>query len=157
MTVMDGDRDSARRDHRAITALEAHRDGETWQVAAERAGFTTRGAAYRSVMRLLARRADAAANELRAEASARHAGKIAMLEDVIYDLDKPLRDRLLAVDAHTRAEARFARLMGLDAPVQVAISAGVQADLADALAELGEVLGEVVPGEVTASDDDGEG
>lgn len=139
-TPIDGDRDKARTLERAVLALEAHRDGETWATAADRAGYTDKGTAYRAVMRLLGQRADVAATELRADANGRHAAKVVMLEDVMYDLDRPMMERLRAADVHTRVEARHARLNGLDAPVQVQISAGVQAELSDALAELAEVV-----------------
>lgn len=53
-------------------------------------------------------------------------------------------------------QARRARLNGLDAPVQVAISSGAAAELADALADLHQiVLGEAW--EVTGDDDPGTG
>lgn len=140
MTALQGDNDTARTLVRAQTALDSYLDQGSWEEAATAAGYTNRGTAYRSVMRLLGNQVSESAAKLREESNARHASKIAMLEDVIYDLERPLLERLRAVDAHTRAEARHARLNGLDAPVQVAISAGVQAELADALAELEDVL-----------------
>lgn len=139
-STMDGDTDTTRTLVRAQVALDAYLDGSNWDQAAEVAGYSHRSGAYRAVMRLLGSQVSESAATLREEHNARHAAKIAMLEDVIYDLERPLADRLRAVDAHTRAEARHARLNGLDAPVQVAISAGVQAELADALAELEDVL-----------------
>jgi hypothetical protein len=152
-TTVDGDTNGARVLDRAQQALEAYRVHGTWDKAAEVAGYTNRGSAYRAAMVLLSRRVDVTASLLREEANARHAQKLAMLEDVIYDLDRPLPDRLRAVDAHTKAEARHARLNGLDAPLQVALSAGVSADLDDALAEAEELF-QVVAGEVTARTDE---
>lgn len=149
-TPTHGDTDSARVLDRAVKALEAYQEGKTWDEAATAAGYTNRGTAYRSVMRLLGKRADAAAATLRAEANERHGAKIAMLEDIMFDLEQPEMVRLRAADAHTRAEARHARLNGMDAPVQVALSAGVSAALHDALADLEQV----VQGDVTAVTDE---
>lgn len=136
MTITtDGDRNPTNVIDRANTALEAWREHGNWDKAAEVAGYTNRGSAYRAAMKLLSRRTDATIAELRKEANERHAQKIAMLEGVIYDLDATLGDRLRAVAEHTRAEARHARFNGLDAPMQVQVSSGAVNRLQDVLAD----------------------
>lgn len=154
MTVIDGDTNTATVLDRAATALQAYRDHGTWEKAAEVAGYTNRGSAYRAAMKLLGRRVDSTAAELRAEANARTAERLAMLHDLATDLDKSDEVRLRAHAELTRLEARHARLNGLDAPLQVALSAGVAAELDDALAEAEAFLGETVAGVVTSSRDE---
>lgn len=114
MTTIHGDTDTARRDNRALAVLEARANHATWQEAAEAGGFTNKGAAYRAAMTHLRRNLASTVGELRAEADKRHAAKMAVLEDIIYDPDADVMARLRAVDAHTRAEARHAALHGLD-------------------------------------------
>lgn len=159
MTAIDGSRDQAALATRVQTALAARREGKTWQQVADACGYTNRGAAYNAVMGHLRGQLAANVGAMREDANARHAAKIAMLEDVMYDVDAPLADRLRAADAHTRAEVQNARLNGTNAPVQVAISAGVKAELADALGELEEVLRlhEQPDGSYAAEDQDGPG
>lgn len=147
-TDIAGDTNTATVLDRATTALEAYLTHNSWTLAAQAAGYTNKGSAYRAAMRLLGQRADATAAELRRKANQRHAEKIAMLEDIIYDLDAPMADRLKAVDAHTRAEVRHAALNGLDAPKQVQVSAGVMAEMEQAFGELRlVVMGDVVDSE----------
>lgn len=144
-STIDGDTSRARVLERATIALQAYQTEGTWQAAADAAGFSSKGAAYRAAMNLLSRRADTTIVELRAEANERHAKKIAMLEDVIFDLDADLGDRLRAVAEHTRAEARHARFNGLDAPMQVQVSSGAINRLQDVLADAtATVMGLVV-------------
>ena len=114
MTSIARDTDPVRVEARALAAIEARRDGKTWTEAAQAAGFTNKGSAYRAAMTHLKRNLAATAGELRAQADARHAAKISALEDIIFDLDADVMARLRAVDAHTRAEARHAALHGLD-------------------------------------------
>lgn len=149
-TAIDGDTDTARHTQRVQAALDAYNDGKGWEGAAAAAGYTNRGTAYAAVMRSLGREVSESVATLRAEANARHASKIAVLEDVIYDLEQPLDRRLRALDVHTRAEARHAALNGLNAPVQIALSVGAAAMMADALSELETI----VMGSVTARSDD---
>lgn len=125
---------------RAHTALQAWREHGNWDKAAEVAGYTNRGSAYRAAMKVLAKRTDETIHALRVEANQRHAEKIAVLEEVMYDLDAPMEHRLRAVAEHTRAEARHARLNGLDAPMQVMLSSGSEARLNDVLAEATELI-----------------
>lgn len=145
-TTAHGDTSTAGFTDRAETALEAYRTHGTWQKAAELSGYTNKGSAYRAAMKLLGRRVDATVTQLRADANARTAERMAVLTEMVYDLDLSPETRLRAHAEFTRLEARHARLNGMDAPIQVAISAGVAADLADALAEAEAVLlrGEVL-------------
>lgn len=146
-----GDTNPTRRDDRAAAALDAYREHGTWAKAAEVAGYTNKGSAYRAAMKLLGRRVDATVAQLREEANARTAERMAVLSEMVYDLDLSPETRLRAHAEFTRLEARHARLNGMDAPIQVALSAGVAADLEDALAEAEAVL---MPGEVLAVHDE---
>lgn len=140
MTIIDGSRDQAALAQRLQLAIDKRNEGSTWTEVAEAAGYATKGAAFNAVMGHLRGQVADGVTAMREQANQRHAAKIAMLEDVMYDLDATWADRVRAAAEHTRAEARHARLNGMDAPIQVAISAGVQAELADALGELEEVL-----------------
>lgn len=108
------DNDPQRAEERALAVLAARKNHATWAEAAEQAGFTHKGSAYRAAMTYLRRNLASTVTELRAEADQRHAAKLAVLEDIIYDVDADLNARLRAVDAHTRVEARHAALHGLD-------------------------------------------
>lgn len=143
-TAIDGSRDQAALQVRLQTALDARAEGKTWEEAATAAGYSNRGACWNAVMAHLRSQTAGTVAELREQANGRTAAKLAFLEDVINDPDVPLEVRLRAADVHTRAEARHARLNGMDAPLQVALSAGVQAELEDALNEVESVIrGEV--------------
>lgn len=136
-----------------IGLLRDRAAGMTYAQLAEAHGYATSSGARQALLRALDRHEAERANELRAIEHHAYLADQRVLRTIISDPNKPTAQRLRAIDTRTRSAARYARLMGLDAPVQVAISAGVQADLADALAELSEVLGDTVPGEVTAVTD----
>lgn len=135
--------------------------GFTYAQLAQRHGYADASGARQALLRALKRHEADNAQHLRAIENERYELDQAALRAIIGS-GAPAAHRIRAVDARTRAAARHARLNGLDAPVQVAISAGVQADLADALAELGEVvLGSVVDvtdelAELSEGADDGE-
>lgn len=112
--TLNGDKDTTRAALRASQALAAYGEHGSWDKAAEIAGYTNRGSAYRAAMTLVRRTASTNVNTLRTEADRRHQAKLSVLEDIIFDLDADLMARLRAVDAHTRAEARHAALHGLD-------------------------------------------
>lgn len=119
--------------------------GLTYAQLAEKHGYADASGARHAFLRAMARHEAENAAHLRAVENERYELDQAELRAIIMDRRQAAATRIKAIDARTRAAARFARLNGLDAPVQVAISAGVQAELADALVELSEVvLGEVV-------------
>lgn len=119
--------------------------GFTYEQIAERHGYATASAARQVVMRALAHVEAANVRDMRTLENAR-------LDRAQAGLwPKVLQGDPRATDTWLRLSQRRARLNGLDAPVQVAISAGVKADLDDALADLETVVfGEVL----TVRDDD---
>lgn len=129
--------------------------GMTYEQLANAHGYATPSGARQALLRALDRHEAEGAAQLRAIEHHAYLADQRVLRTIIADPNTPTSTRLRAIDTRTRSAARYARLMGLDAPVQVQISAGVQAELADALAELGEVIqGEVVadPLELGAGD-----
>lgn len=144
MTAIDGSRDQHALATRVEAATAARLEGKTWEEVARLVGYASKGAAYTAVMQYQRRLTAATAAAFREEANARTAERMAMLADVLNDLDVSLELRLRAHAEFTRLEARHARLNGADAPIQVALSAGVAAELEDALAEVESVIrGEV--------------
>lgn len=145
MTTIDGNRDRLALTERVATALDARHEGKSWAEAAIAAGYSSKGACWNAVMEYMGRRVEASVSEFRAEANQRTAKRMAMLNDMVTDFDLPPEVRLRAHSEFTRLEARHARLNGMDAPIQVALSAGVVAELHDALEDAralieGEVL-----------------
>lgn len=120
------------------------------QIAAE-LGYSDRGAARNALVRALQRHEAENVTELRALENLALDDDERVLRTIIADRDLAPALRLKAVDSRTRLSARRSRLNGLDAPIQVALSAGVAADLADALAEAEAVL---VRGEVLHREDE---
>ena len=119
--------------------------GMTYEQLAAAHGYAWSSGARQALLRALDRHEAENASQLRAIEHHAYLADQRFLRTIISDPNQGTANRLKAVEARTRSAARYARLFGLDAPVQVAISAGVQAELADALAELGEVvLGQVV-------------
>ena len=113
-TAINGDHDTGNTHTRVLAVLDARNNGCSWTEAAQRAGYTNKGSAYRAAMTYLKRNLASTVSELRAQQDQRHAAKIAVLEDIILDPEADIMARLRAVDAHTRAEARHAALHGLD-------------------------------------------
>jgi hypothetical protein len=146
-TPIDGQRDQLALADRVHTALDARRSGKTWAQAAELAGYSNRGACWNAVMGYISRQVTDNVIQLRQEANERTARRLLALEDMALDDELPADVRLRAHAELTRLEARHARLNGTDAPVQVALTAGVAAELSDMLAEAEAVLvrGEVLP------------
>jgi hypothetical protein len=123
----------------------------TYEQIAQEMGYADKAAARNALMRALARHEAENVTELRALENMALDDDERVLRSIIADRDVPAGTRLRAIDSRTRLSARRSRLNGLDAPIQVALSAGVAADLEDALAEAEAVL---VRGEVLASTDE---
>lgn len=143
--AIDGDRDQARVTTRIAVAASLKLQSLSWQEVADRTGYSSRGAAYSAVMPFLRRVRDENISDLREQESARLDRSAAAI------WAKVLQGDARAQDTWLRNRQAFRRLHGLDAPVQVAISMGVQAEVEDALAELEEYLAArrlTVPGEV---------
>lgn len=137
--VRDGDRDQARLVTRVQLAAERRLMGMTWQQVADHVGYSSKSAAYTAVMGYLRRQTNETISALRDQESARYDRAAAALWPKVLGGDARAQDTWL------RNRASFRALHGLNAPVQVQLSSGVQAALHDALAELDQVvLGAVV-------------
>lgn len=128
--------------------------GFTYDELAQRHGYSEGSNARQALLRALDRHEALNAAQLRMVENERYELDQRRLRAIIGSDTTTDRVRIQAIDARTRSAARHARMNGLDAPVQVALSAGVEADLADALAELADVLEDVVPGEVVQVQDE---
>ena len=140
--------DLARAAARRVQAVRLRMSGATYDQVAETCGYSNRSAARQAVMRALTRLEVESVGELRALENARLDADEVVLRTLIGDRNRPDSVRIKAIDSRLRLSARRARLNGMDAPLQVALSAGVTAELEDALAEAaalieGEVLGVV--------------
>lgn len=120
--------------------------GMTYEQMATEAGYADGSGARQALLRALDRHEAENALQLRSLENLRLDGDERVLRTIIGDTTAPHAARIRAIDARTRLSARRARMNGLDAPVQVQLSAGIEADLHDALRELEEAI---VPGEVT--------
>ena len=118
------------------------------QIAAEM-GYADKAAARNALIRALQRHEAENVTELRTLENLALDADERVLRGIIQDPQAPPAARIKAVDSRVRLSARRSRLNGLDAPIQVALSAGVAADLQDALAEAEAVL---VRGEVLHSE-----
>lgn len=125
--------------------------GMTYEQMAQEAGYADGSGARQALLRALDRHEAENATQLRHVENLRMDADERVLRTIIGDSAAKPTDRIRAIDSRTRLSARRARLNGLDAPVQVQLSAGIAADLEDALRELEEA---VVPGEVTDVHDD---
>lgn len=139
---IDGDRDQTRVLTRIAAAAADRLMGMTWQQVAERNGYSGKGAACTAVLGYLRRSTNETIGALRDQESARlDRAAAALWADVLAG--KPR-----AQDTWLRNRAAFRALHGLNAPLQVTLSSGAQAALADALGDA-ETL---VMGLVTARD-----
>ena len=131
----------------AIRLLTLRAAGMSYEQIAQEVGYADGSGARQALLRALQRHESENVAELRQIENLRLDTDERALRAIIGDTQRPAGERIRAIDARTRLSARRARMNGLDAPVQVQLSAGVQAELSDALAELGEILG-IVPGTV---------
>ena len=125
----------------------------TYEQIAEAEGYSDKATARNALIRALQRHEAENVTELRALENLALDDDERTLRTIITDRNVDASLRIRAIDSRTRLSARRSRLNGLDAPIQVALSAGAQADLADALAEAEAVL---VRGEVLDSTDERE-
>ena len=137
--------DLARAAARRTMAVRLRMAGATYDQIAKQCGYSHRKAAQDIVVRALTKLEVESVGELRALENARLDADERVLRGIISGQDNKPADRIKAIDSRLRLSARRARLNGLDAPLQVALSAGVTASLEDALAEAealvrGEVL-----------------
>lgn len=123
----------------------------TYEQIAQEMGYTDKATARNALIRALTRHEAENVTELRALENLALDDDERVLRSIIADRNAAASLRLKAIDSRTRLSARRSRLNGLDAPIQVALSAGVAADLEDALAEAEAVL---VRGEVLESHDE---
>lgn len=123
----------------------------TYAQIAQTEGYADAAGARNALIRALQRHEAENVTELRALENLALDDDERALRTIITNGELPATLRIKAIDSRTRLSARRSRLNGLDAPIQVALSAGVAADLDDALAEAEAVL---VRGEVIASSDE---
>lgn len=149
---IDGVRDVFKVTSRIDRAVGLRRDCWTWQQIAEECGYADRGAAHHAVMGWLRANVGDQVNELRILENERLDADETVLRSIIEDPNLDVKSRLRAIDTRTRLSGRRSRLNGMDAPAQVAISAGVQQQLQGALQSLREaVYGHVVEEQPKAS------
>lgn len=153
-TGTQGDNDLSRAAARRIRAVRLRIDGATYDQIARICGYSDKKAAWDAVHRALARTEVENVTELRQIENMRLDSDERVLRAIIADSGAKPETRIRAIDSRLRLSARRGRLNGTDAPVQVALSAGVASDLADAIREAEEVLTGFVPGEVVSSVDD---
>lgn len=147
--------DTAAEMGKAIRALTLRIGRASYAQIAEQLGYADPASARHLVMRALSRRESEQVEELRALENAALDADETELRLIIGDRSKPEGVRLRAIDTRTRLSARRARLNGMDAPVQVEVSPGVQQQLQAGLTSLREaVYGLVVEGEVTDVSDE---
>lgn len=127
--VQQGDRDRARVLTRIQAAAADRLMGLPWQQVADRNGYASRGAVYSAVIGYLRRQTDETISALRDQESARYDRAAASLWAKVLGGDARAQDTWL------RNRAAFRALHGLNAPVQVTLSSGAQAALADALGD----------------------
>lgn len=130
-----------------IRLLTLRTQGLTYEQIAQEMGYADGSGARHALRRALDRHEAEAAADLRHIENMRLDADERALRGIIGNAQAPAKDRIAAVNSRTRVSARRARLNGLDAPIAVTLSAGVSADLADALAEA-RALFDTVPGTV---------
>lgn len=149
-----GHSDVAAASARRARAVRLRIGGATYEQIAQVCGYTDKSSAARSVKRALEEIEAESVGELRRIENLALQRDEVILRGIIDDTSVKAETRIRALDSRLRLSQRRARLNGLDAPIAVALSAGVAADLADALTEAEEVLRDFVAGEVLDVHDD---
>lgn len=130
-------------------ALELRMAGATYQQIADALGWSNKGTAWEAVQAALARDDAAVAGireEYRALQLARTERMLRGIWTKVVAGDGPMYDRAL------RTLERQAKLLGLDAPVQVSISDDTRSRITSMLDDL---EGRIIPGEVVERHDEG--
>jgi hypothetical protein len=143
-SVQQGDRDQARVLSRIEAAAADRLMGMSWQAVADRNGYASKGSVCTAVLGYLRRQTSETLGALRDQESARLDRAAAALWPSV------LQGSARAQDTWLRNRASFRALHGLNAPLQVTLSSGAQAALADALSEAEALVLDVVAGQVTA-------
>lgn len=142
--VQSGDRDAARVLTRIQAAAADRLMRMTWQQVADRNGYASKGAACTAVLGYMRRTTDETIGALRDQESAGLDRAAAALWAKVLNGDARAQDTWL------RNRASYRALHGLNAPLQVTLSSGAQAALADALGDAEAI----VMGLVTARSDE---
>lgn len=124
---------------RVITALDLAIAGNDWETIANEAGYGSRGAAHKAVMRELSRRIDARADTLRTMQLAR----IGRYRTVYYP--KAMAGDGWSLDRCLRIDERESALMGLDAIRGNAPSTPAVIEIPDSLARKLRGIGPALP------------
>lgn len=140
---------------RRAQAVRLRLSGATYEQIAQTVGYSDKSTARQVVLRSLTRLEAESVVELRALENARLDADELVLRSIIQDPTARVPDRLRAIETRTRLSARRARMNGLDAPLQVELSAGVRADLEDAISEAEAALSSVVGEVLNVSDEPG--
>lgn len=141
--VGDNGHDTAITLARGARVVRLRAMGATYAQIAASEGYTDPATARNAVVRTLRAHQAEAVQDLRVLENERLDIALATVIPLLTHAEPTVR--LKAVDSLVRVSKRRADMNGLDAPKQVTISAGVQADLERALAELTDVvMGEVV-------------
>lgn len=145
-----GAHDLARASARRIQAVRLRLLGTTYDRIAQICGYTDKSSAAKAVKNALAKIEVETVSELRTLENLRIDADEQELRTIIANTTSATV-KIRALDSRRNLSARRSRLNGLDAPVAVTLSAGVAADLADALDEAEALF---VRGEVTGRSDE---
>src|SRR5512143_3246262 len=115
-----------------IELVRLRADGLTYDQIAERAGYSDRSTARQAVLRVLDRHEVENVGQLRKLENLAHDAHVAVCRAISDNDSLPPEVRLKAIDTRTRPAARHARLNGLDAPQQIAVTSITQIELAQA-------------------------
>lgn len=140
--------DASRASGRRIDAVSLRLAGMTYAQIAEHAGYSHASAARQSVLRALEKVEAEQVADLRMLENARLDRMLAAVWPTVVARAEEvlLEDRLRAVDRALRISERRARLNGLDAPVQVALTP----TSAEVMAWVAQVMAAADPGGVAA-------
>ena len=136
--------DAAKERATGVRLLTLRAQGLSYEAIALETGYSDASGARNALLRALDRHEVERADDLRAVENARYDASERALRMILARAGKPNgpkdADVIRAVDSLTRLSARRARLNGLDRPVQVEVSTGAAARVADALAQVTNVV-----------------
>lgn len=131
---IDGSRDQARLLTRIQRAADLRIGGAPWHRVADVVGYASAGAACTAVLGYLRRQANESVAALRDLESARYDAAAMAIFPKVASGDPRAQDTWL------RNRAAYRALHGLNAPLQVTLSSGAQAALADALGDAEQLV-----------------